>query len=477
MRESAKETLDMRQRVLLIVLGSAAATLLVVDAPLAMRVAIGLMMAFQLAFVGTKLVVASAAARHRFREFTLLEDEELPRYTTLHPLYKEANMIPLIIESMQALNYPKDKLQCLLVVEERDPETVAAVRLAESKGMLPDYFETVIVPAVKPYGKPKACNYALTKATGDYVVIFDAEDHPEPDQLRKAVHAFRTGSRNLGCVQAPLRFHNQVTTWVSRFMGNEYSLHFNILLRGMAKLDMIIPLGGTSNHFPMSVLRNVQISHEVLPDALGVPAWDPFNVTEDADLGGWLRFFGYSTEMLDSYTDEEAPLTVKAAFNQRTRWVKGYAQTSLVLLRHPAEQVRRVGLFRYVGFQLTVGGTFLSLLMAPIFWGLTTAWFLFQPHFIVELFPLPLFYAGMVLMLAGNLFLLYMSLVAALQSGIYSTVKYLLLTPFWWMMLSAASYTSLLELIFPNWRPTWNKTTHGVVFVPVWQRVLARVRA
>ncbi len=475
MRDSAKRTLSQGQRVLLLAAALLAVAGIIIDAWHVVLTTVALMMIFQLGFVGSKLVAMCAASSYNPRPYELIPDDELPRYTTLHPMYKEANMIPLVIGAMEALNYPKDKLQCLLVLEERDPETIAAARRAKARGELPEYFEIVVVPAAKPYGKPKACNYTLLEAAGEYAVIFDAEDRPDPDQLRKAVYAFRNGGEDLGCVQAPLVFENQRTTWVSRFLGNEYSVHFGIILRGMSKLGLILPLGGTSNHFPMRVLHDVQIPREVMPDALGIPAWDPYNVTEDADLGYWLRFFGYRTTMFDSWTNEEAPLTVVAAFNQRTRWIKGYAQTAAVLLRQPVEHIKRVGFFRYLNFQLTVGGTFLSLLMAPIFWSLTVAYFTLQPQFIIELFPLPLFYTGMVLMLAGNLLVLYVSLVAALRSGVYSSVRYLVLLPVWWMVLSVAAYTSLLELVFPAWRPTWNKTAHGVVHVPLWRRIAESV--
>ena len=418
MRDTAKHMLSQQQRSLLLALLLVLAVAAIINAWLVVLTTVALMMAFQLGFVGSKLAAICAASSYAPRAYEAIPDEELPRYTTLHPMYKEANMIPLVIKAMEALDYPKDRLQCLLVLEERDPETVAAARAAQAKGELPDYFELVIVPAQKPYGKPKATNYAMLHVTGEYAVIFDAEDRPDPLQLRKAVHAFRTGGDDLGCVQAPLVFENQRTTWVSRFLGNEYSVHFGIILRGMSKLGLILPLGGTSNHFPTQVLHDVQIPREVLPDTLGVPAWDPYNVTEDADLGYWLRFFGYRTAMFDSWTNEEAPLTVMTAFNQRTRWIKGYAQTAAVLLRQPLRHVRRVGILRYVNFQLTVGGTFASLLMAPMFWGLTVAYFTLQPQFIIELFPLPLFYTGMVLMLAGNPPVLYGAVGAGPELGV-----------------------------------------------------------
>lgn len=472
-RESARRTLSEPQRNLLITVLIGTIVGLALNALSAMVVIIALFMLFQLFFVGLRLTAAFAGGKYRYPTTREVTDDKLPMYTTLHPMYKEANMIPLVVEAMEAMNYPKDRLQCLLVLEERDQETVAAARAAN----LPSYFQIIVVPAIKPYGKPKACNYALQYARGDMVVIFDAEDRPEPNQLRKAVSVLRSGGKDVGCVQARLVFENQATTWVSRFLGNEYSLHFGMIMAGMSRLGLILPLGGTSNHFPMQVLQEVAFSRENMPDALGIPAWDPYNVTEDAEIGFAIANAGYRTIMFDSYTDEEAPLTVKAAFNQRTRWIKGFGQTSLVLLRHPVLNAQRVGWFKFLCFLMTVGGTFASLLMTPIFWSLTAAYFIAKPGFIIELFPLPLYYMGLVLMIAGNLLLLYVSLIAALQHETYSTVKYLTMTLAWWAVLSLAAYTSLLELIFPRWRPMWNKTAHGVQYVPMWRRIAVRVQA
>ncbi|WP_080796473.1 glycosyltransferase [Corynebacterium pacaense] len=467
-RTSARQTLDRRQKIILTVVAALTAVGLVFT-PRA--VALGIMvlfMVFQLLFVGLKVTAALRSRDYSFPSVREVPEDSLPRYTTLHPMYREANMIPLVVESMSSMDYPKDRLQCLLILEENDPETIEAARAAN----LPEYFEIVIVPRMKPYGKPKACNYALEKATGEMVVIFDAEDRPDPQQLRKAVSAIRSSNEPIGCVRARLVFENQDTTWVSRFLGNEYIVHFEFIMAGLAKMGLVLPLGGTSNHFPMAVLKELAFSEEDMPDALGIPAWDPYNVTEDADLGAAIASRGLKTVMFDSWTDEEAPVTVGAAFNQRTRWIKGYAQTSLALLKHPIRDAGRMGWLKYSCFLLTVGGTFLSLLLAPVFWAMTITYFIAKPQFIIALFPLPLFYTGLLLMVVGNLLMLYMSLVAALHRGIFSSVKYLAFSLFWWMTLSTAAYTSLLELVFPSWRPTWNKTAHGVVYVPLWKRLL-----
>jgi cellulose synthase/poly-beta-1,6-N-acetylglucosamine synthase-like glycosyltransferase len=470
-RRTAEKTLGPIQKVLGWLLLAILLVGLIVDWVMVLKFLILPAMIFQLLFVSFKLYMGFLAGRYKMPQWLRFRDKNLPVYTTLHPMYGEANMIATVVESMEAMDYPKDKLQCILVLEERDRETVEAARSAN----LPDYFEIVEVPSIKPYGKPKACNVALEKLRGEFVVIFDAEDKPDPLQLRKAVGVFKSQPADVGCLQARLVFDNQETSWVSRFLGNEYTTHFEFTLAGMAHANLAPPLGGTSNHFPMEVLRKLAFDPEHLPaGAEGIGAWDPWNVTEDAELGGALAGNGYRTLIFDSYTNEEATLTVKTAFNQRTRWIKGYGQTALVLLRAPFTNALAMGPIRYLTFLLMVGGTFVSLLLAPIFWMMTILYFATRAQFIIELFPLPLYYTGLVLMILGNLLLFYQSQKAALHREVYSTVKYLPLTLAWWIVLSSAAYTALLELAFPKWRPAWNKTAHGVTFVPFHKKVLAK---
>ena len=108
-----------------------------------------------------------------------LPDRQLPLYTILVPLFREANMLPGLIQSLRALDYPPAKLEILLVLESVDVETQAALLALE----LPGNFRTLVAPDQEPRTKPKALNYALQFARGDFVVVYDAEDRPEPDQL------------------------------------------------------------------------------------------------------------------------------------------------------------------------------------------------------------------------------------------------------------------------------------------------------
>ena len=191
-----------------------------------------------------------------------LADADWPRYTILCPLYREAEVIPQFVEAMLALDYPKDKLQILLLTEEDDASTYQAIRAQR----LPSHFTLVTVPAGKPRTKPRACNYGLLQSTGDYVVIYDAEDIPDPLQLKKAVLTFANQGPEIACVQAKLNFYNAGQNLLTRWFTAEYSLWFDLTLPGLQRLGVPLPLGGTSNHFRADMLR-----------LMG--AWDAFNVT------------------------------------------------------------------------------------------------------------------------------------------------------------------------------------------------------
>src|SRR6266487_3615371 len=233
-----------------------------------------------------------------------LADANWPRYTILCPLYRETEVVPQFVKAMQTLDYPADKLQILFLTEEDDVETRKAIEAMH----LPQHFSIVTVPAGQPRTKPRACNFGLLQATGDYVVIYDAEDIPDPLQLKKAVLTFANHDSDLACVQAKLNYYNTKQNLLTRWFTVEYSLWFDLMLPGMQQTKLPLPLGGTSNHFRMETLRKVG-------------AWDPFNVTEDCDLGLRLARSGLKTTVLDSTTYEEANSQVKTWIRQRSRWI------------------------------------------------------------------------------------------------------------------------------------------------------------
>lgn len=238
--------------------------------------------------------------------FSRTPDDELPVYSVIAPLRSEARMVDQLLSAIEALDYPADKLDVIIAVEADCHDTRAAI--TARKHRIP--ITVVPVPPSEPRTKPKALSIALPLARGAYTVIYDAEDRPDPNQLRCAVQAFRTAGNDLACVQARLCMDTR-TSWHARYFTAEYAAHFDFFLPRLAASGLPFPLGGSSNHFRTKTLREVG-------------GWDPYNVTEDADLGMRLARFGYRCAVIDSTTYEEAPENIRRWLGQRSRWFKGW---------------------------------------------------------------------------------------------------------------------------------------------------------
>src|SRR3989338_893010 len=375
-----------------------------------------------------------------------LSDDELPTYTIFCPLYREWQVLPQFVEAMSKLDYPKEKLQVLLLLEEDDKETIQ--KIPEIK--LLSNFERIVVPHSIPKTKPKAMNYGLRFATGERLAIYDAEDIPEPDQLKKAVIAFRRSNDKVVCVQAKLNFYNPKQNILTRLFSVEYALWFDLVLPGLQSINAPIPLGGTSNHFKTDYLRLIG-------------GWDAFNVTEDCDLGMRLAKRGYRTAIVDSTTYEEANSRVLNWYGQRSRWIKGYIQTYLVHNRRQREFFRNNKVKDFLSFQLVVGVKVLSLFVNPVMWVITACYFLFRAKiglFIESLFPGPILYIGAFSLIFGNFLYIYYYMIGASKRGYDSLVKYVFLVPLYWLGMSLAAWKAVYEIIVrPHY---WYKTAHGL---------------
>jgi glycosyltransferase XagB len=371
----------------------------------------------------------------------------LPIYTVLVPAYRETRVLPVLARALSELDYPHDRLDVKLLLEEDDREMIAAARALH----LPNFIDIVAVPASEPRTKPKACNYGLQLARGDYTVIFDAEDIPEPDQLLKAVVAFRKSGPEVACVQAKLAYFNREQNLLTRWFTAEYLMWFDLFLPALHGSPVPIPLGGTSNHFRTSVLREVG-------------AWDPFNVAEDADLGIRLHKDGYRTAIVESATYEEANSHLGNWIRQRSRWVKGYMQTWLVHMRHPLALWRAMGTSGFVGFQVLIGGTPMTLLLNPLYAVLTTLWYLTHLDMLHVPFPGWVYWVAAINLLLGNFAFTYANMAAVARRNVWDLMGWAALSPVYWALMSIAAWKALVQLIL---RPSyWEKTEHGLTSTP-----------
>jgi cellulose synthase/poly-beta-1,6-N-acetylglucosamine synthase-like glycosyltransferase len=378
----------------------------------------------------------------RMRE---IPDRLLPIYTIIVPLYREAPVVGQLIAALRRIDYPREKLDIKLVLEEDDHDT----RVALANHTLAAPFEIIAPPRSGPRTKPKALAAALPFARGSFVVVYDAEDDPDPDQLRQALSAFLNGPPELACVQARLAVDNVEDSWLCRHFAAEYAGQFDVFLPALAGFRLPLPLGGTSNHFRTDALRRAG-------------GWDPFNVTEDADLGMRIARFGYRIGVINSTTWEEAPVGYSQWLRQRTRWFKGWMQTWTVHMRHPWRLGRELGLRGFMALQLLVGGTVLSALVHPFLLAIVLSdalsGALFAPVDTVE----QAVRKGLALttLLTGYLGSAFFGLVGLERRRMLRAAWVLPTIPFYWLLLSAAAWRALWQFVTAPYH--WEKTEHGL---------------
>ena len=378
------------------------------------------------------------------RERITIEEQTLPTYTVLVPMFREKRVtIEHLFRNLQLLDYPAHKLDIKLILEEDDINTIQIVKNLK----LPSYFEIVRVPPSEPRTKPKACNYALKFARGEFITIYDAEDQPDPEQLKVAISVFRQGDDRLACVQCALNYYNSRENWLARMFTMEYTFWFDLMLPALSRLELPIPLGGTSNHFRTAFLKEMV-------------AWDPFNVTEDADLGIRMSRLKYRSQAVTCTTYEEANCKLINWIKQRSRWMKGYMQTYLVHMRNPIKLFDDLGFRGFLSFQLFIGGNILSnltniVLLVIFIISLTVGY-----DKAAMFFPSPTLEIAYFNLIFGNLLLILINALAVWRRRMYTLLPLLLTVPLYWLLAGIASYRALLQLFFHPSK--WEKTEHGI---------------
>lgn len=370
-----------------------------------------------------------------------LADVALPRYSVLIPLRDEANMVPQLYAALARIEYPPEKIEFLFVVEQRSTETVLAVKrhLGDPRVHL------VEVPDAAPRTKPKALDFALPLCRGELVVVFDAEDRPGPDQLRRVAALFRHDPR-LECVQARLVIANGARGLLPALFAGEYAGLFAVLLPALARWGAVVPLGGTSNHFRLETLR-----------ALG--GWDAFNVTEDADLGVRLARRRLRIAVSPTRTLEDAPRRLPVWMGQRTRWMKGWMQTFIVHNRRPQLLLADLGGPGFLLFELLLGGMLLGPLLHLAYLAsllpLAGLWIVGLAPFPQQLsFFLAVLLFGHGTAIVGNI----VGLARVGQGHLWPSQ---LLLPAYWLLIGIATLRALVDLARRPFH--WFKTPHDVV--------------
>ncbi len=372
------------------------------------------------------------------------EDADLPVYTVIAALYRERRVAARLIHALSRLDYPASKLDIKLVLEADDRETLDALQAAD----LPGTMEVIVAPRGEPRTKPRALNVALPLARGRFTVVYDAEDVPDPGQLRLAAARFSGLAPHVACLQARLSIDNTDDSWLTRLFTIEYAALFDVFNPGLAEIGSPIPLGGTSNHFRTSALKAIH-------------GWDAWNVTEDADLGIRLARLGYEVRDLPSSTLEEAPITLGAWMRQRTRWMKGFVQTATGHSRKPWVLLRQLGLWRFYGALVLTWGTVLSALVYPLFSArLLASWLSGNADDFASRWEAVGFAFSLMLFLFGALAIFVPACIALHRRRLWRLLPWVPLLPFYYGLVSIAAWRGLWELATATFR--WNKTNHGL---------------
>ncbi|MDB6454861.1 glycosyltransferase [Falsirhodobacter sp. 20TX0035] len=393
-----------------------------------------------LACVGLKLAAAIAAFRDVPRP-PVATVAHWPTVSVIVALYREADIAERLILRLSRLDYPRDKLEILLAVEERDHLT----REALARAALPDWMRVIVTPHGKLKTKPRALNHALRFCRGSIVGIFDAEDAPAPDQIRRIAERFHSAGPDLACLQGILDYYNPRTNWIARCFTVEYATLFRVILPGLQRMGMAIPLGGTTLYVQRDVLAKIG-------------AWDAHNVTEDADLGIRIARHGYRTEVIPTVTQEEANCLPLAWVKQRSRWQKGYMMTWIVHMRDPRRLWAEIGPRGFAGFQIMFFGALSQAILAPVLW---SYWLLALglPHPVTDSLPGWSVIALVALFLLTEAVNITIGILALRRTDHRMNPLWVPTLIFYFPMLTFSVYKALWEMVR---RPFyWDKTTHG----------------
>jgi glycosyltransferase XagB len=400
---------------------------------------------FFLSIISLRLLAIMGEGEARREMGFQLSDDELPDYSVLVPVFRETRVLDQLISALTELDYPPEKLDIKIILEETDVNMLRAI----SVRMLPNHFEIIVVPSGKPQTKPRALNYALQFARGTLLAIFDAEDIPEPLQLRKAAERFAAAPRELACLQAELAFYNPNENWLTRQFTVEYATLFKMVLPSLAHEGLPLLLGGTSNHFRTAILRHVG-------------GWDPYNVTEDADLGLRLARMGYQTSVLDSVTYEEANTHLANWLQQRARWLKGFLQTWLVHMRNPVTTLEELGgggfwVMNAMTLGIVVSGLFHPFFIGHAIYALLSGEFSrpLQGSFVTMVAAI-----NLVVLFCGYSFSIYTGYRALRRKNITGWWRILLSMPIYWLLMTVSAWMAVWQLMVNPFH--WNKTQHGL---------------
>ena len=230
---------------------------------------------------------------------------KFPKVTILIPAYNEEKTIAKTINSVLNLDYPKDKIEIIVINDNSTDKTSQVVRKFKQVKLVYNKHRGV--------GKASALNTGLKYASGELLAVIDADSEVKKDSLKKLINYFndtKTGSvissikiRNPKNIYEHIqRLEYILATFIRKLMSKIDTLHITPGVLSVYRTDLIKKLGG----------------------------FDENNITEDLEIALRLRANNYSVKMSsDSITYTKVPSTFKQLWNQRIRWFRGFIFNNL----------------------------------------------------------------------------------------------------------------------------------------------------
>jgi cellulose synthase/poly-beta-1,6-N-acetylglucosamine synthase-like glycosyltransferase len=363
--------------------------------------------------------------------------EEPPTFSIIVPTKNEESVIQRCLVSIMNIDYPKDKLQVIIVDGNSVDNTYSICEKISQQ--YPNNIK--IIREQTTTGKPAALNLALTYATGDIVCVFDADSLPEKNVLSKVASYFN--DKQLTALQGMTTSINEKSNILTRVIASEEKAWFQMLMSGREKMRLFVPLNGSCQF----------IRHTALTEMGG---WDENSLTEDVELAVRLveknRLIKYASDVCSG---QETPSTLRSLVKQRIRWYRGYMETALKYGRL-LDSINK----RTVDAEISLAGPFMMVisLLSYINWALVAIFF-------SQSTPI-LNFTGLVIALTA---------VSLVTIGIGLTTsekpikpKNLLWIPFvyiYWLVQMFIACWAFLKLVFRSKRD-WTKTTKTGVAAP-----------
>ena len=269
-----------------------------------------------------------------------MNSKKKPRISIIVPAFNEEEGISATIESLHAIEYPRDLLEIIVVNDGSKDKTGEIAREYAKRG------DIVLIDNKKNKGKAAALNEGIKKANGEFIGCIDADTIVSPDAIKKTLGYFN--EKNVGAVIVRVRVRDP-KNWLERIIEVEYNLGLGFYPKLFSFLDCLYLTPGQFSMYRASVL-------------LELNGFDVNNIVEDTEIAYRIQKAGYKIKCsLSTWAYTIVPDNLRALYFQRKRWYSGTIQT---LMQHRDVFFnRRLGNFGVFFIPINYLSTFLGTLL------------------------------------------------------------------------------------------------------------------